>query len=89
MPLGLNATASTGLSSELIGTPVSCPVAVFHTRTFPSVPPVTASLPSGLNATALPLASPASRRPLIRAWLVRFQDPMVPGRPRRGPSRRW
>ena len=79
LPLGLNATASTGLSSELIGAPISCPVPVFHTRTFPSAPPVTTSLPSGLNATALPSVSPASGRTLIRAWLVRFQEPTASG----------
>ncbi len=33
------------------GTPTACPVAGFHSRTYPSVPAVASSLPSRLNAT--------------------------------------
>ena len=77
-PSGLNATASTGLASELIGAPTSCPVAVFHSRTFPSAPPVATVAPSGLNATAWPCAGLDNGRAAIPVPAARFHVPTAP-----------
>ncbi len=79
VPSGLNATASTGLRSELIGAPISCWVAAFHSRTFPSLPPVARVVPSGLNAIDPPLVIPASGCVAIVAWSARSQTPTAAG----------
>ena len=79
VPSGLNATASTGLRSELIGAPISCWVAASHSRTFPSSPPVARVVPSGLNATERPPVTPASGCAAIVAWFVRSQTPTAAG----------
>ena len=75
-PSGLNATASTGLRSELIGAPISCWVATSHSRTFPSSPPVARVAPSGLNATQRPpVTARRSGCAVILAWFGQVPDP--------------
>ncbi len=76
-PSGLNVTASTAVSSELIGAPISWPVAVLHSRMPPSAPPLATVLPSGLNVTVPAWAAPASGRVVIAAWPARVQLPTV------------
>jgi hypothetical protein len=79
VPSGLNATASTGSRPELIGAPVSCPVAAAHSRMFPSESAVATVSPSGLNVAALAASLAPIGRAVIVARLARSHCPASPG----------